>query len=237
MSLHRRLSRREFVAAAGLAAGALETARRADGAEDERPAKRDPDSVLASLLEGNKRFSLGRSKQPRRAPKDFLAAAEGQNPLAVVVACSDSRVTPELLFDLGVGDLFVIRVAGNVISGTGPVLKGSIEYAVAELGVRLIMVLGHSKCGAIKAAVKHIDAQDSPEGAIGDLVKIVAQAAAGARGTFDERVESVTRANVLRGVERLQGLGPIIAPAVKKKTVKVVGATYDLSNARVSLVE
>jgi len=83
--------------------------------------------------------------------------SETQRPEAIIIACADSRVPPEVLFDQGVGDLFVVRVAGNIVSGAGAVVKGSIEYAVAELGVKLIMVLGHSNCGAVKAAVKHIN--------------------------------------------------------------------------------
>src|SRR5262249_33294395 len=141
MSRSNRLSRREFVGA-GIAAGAITAPLLADTAKEEKRPKRDPEALLAALLEGNKRFAKGESKQPRRTPKDFLAVAEGQNPVAVVVACSDSRVTPELLFDQGIGDLFVIRVAGNIITGARATVKGSIEYAVAELDVRLVLVMG-----------------------------------------------------------------------------------------------
>jgi len=111
-------------------------------------------------------FVKGELTHPRRKPDDFMPLAEGQAPLAAVVGCADSRVAPELIFDQGVGDLFVVRIAGNIISGAGASVKGSIEYAVAELGVRLIMVLGHSRCGAVHAAIKHIDAKDALPGSI-----------------------------------------------------------------------
>ena len=101
------------------------------------------DDALSELLAGNERFVKGRPWSPRRRPKDFSALTEAQFPVAAVLGCADSRVPPEILFDVGVGDLFVVRVAGNVVGGAGPVVKGSIEYAVAELNVPLIMVLGH----------------------------------------------------------------------------------------------
>ena len=104
-----------------------------------------PDAVLRDLLEGNKRFTSGQAAAPRRQPADFAAVAEGQSPEAIIVGCADSRVPPELVFDQGVGDLFVMRVAGNIVSGAGPNMKGSIEYGVAELGAPLIMVLGPSR--------------------------------------------------------------------------------------------
>ncbi len=128
---------------------------------------------LADLMAGNERFMRGRPEGPRRRPEDYAPLAAGQFPQAAIIACSDSRVPPEILFDQGVGDLFVIRIAGNVIGGTGPVVKGSIEYAVAELKVPLVMVLGHSNCGAVKAAVEHIEDNDPLPGAINDLVNLI----------------------------------------------------------------
>ncbi len=98
-----------------------------------------PDEVLRLLKEGNARFAAGTITHPARTPNDFKPLAEGQASIAAIVGCADSRVPPEILFDLGVGDLFVIRVAGNYISGAGASVKGSIEYAVAELGVSLIL--------------------------------------------------------------------------------------------------
>ena len=133
----------------------------------------DPSAALAQLLAGNARFVSGKLAHPRRALADFQPLAEGQRPLAVIVGCADSRVAPELIFDSGIGDLFVVRVAGNIVSGAGASVKGSIEYGVAELRAPLVMVLGHSGCGAVKAAIQHIDANDPLPGSIGDLVNTI----------------------------------------------------------------
>jgi carbonic anhydrase len=231
------VTRREFVRLSGLAAGTAGLALPRTGrAADPPPADRDPDAVLARLLEGNKRFARGEPAHPGRTPADFAALAEGQTPMAVVVGCADSRVPPELIFDQGVGDLFVVRVAGNVISGAGASVKGSIEYAIAELGVRLVVVMGHTQCGAVKAALKHIDADDKAAGSIGDLVETIKPAAAAARGKPGDLLDNAIRANVERGVERLKGLEPTLAGPVKSGQVKVAGAIYDLRGGKVTVL-
>lgn len=196
----------------------------------------DADTVLTQLLEGNKRFVRGEPTHPRRKPEDFVPLAEGQAPLTVVVSCADSRVAPELIFDQGVGDLFVVRVAGNVIAGAGASVKGSIEYAVAELGVRLIIVLGHSRCGAVKAAIKHIDEKDGLPGSIGDLVDLIRPAVAMVKDKRGDILDNAIKANVEQGVNRLKRLEPILADAVKKGTLKVAGAVYDLHSGKVTSV-
>ena len=228
-------SRREFMRLSGLAVGATALALPATGLAACLPAQaRDPDAVLARLLEGNKRFVSGQLVHPGRRPEDFAALAEGQAPVAIIIGCADSRVAPELVFDQGVGDLFVVRVAGNIVSGAGPTVKGSIEFAVAELGARLIMVLGHSQCGAVKAAIEHIDANDALPGSIGELIDPIRPAVVAVKGRPGDKLVNVTRANVERGVERLKGLDPIVSKFVKTGELKVVGATYEL---RTGLVE
>lgn len=219
-------------ALAGAALGGVPRARAAPGAG---PA-RDPDVLLRALAAGNARFATGQATGPRRRPEDFLPLAEGQSPLAVIVGCADSRVPPEVVFDQGVGDLFVVREAGNVVGGAGAVVKGSIEYAVAELGVPVIMVLGHSSCGAIKAALKHIDANDPLPGSIGELVKILRPVVAGVQGKPGDPLDNAIRANVEAGVARLRALRPILAPAVAAKRLRVVGGVYDLRTGRVSML-
>jgi carbonic anhydrase len=156
--------------------------------------------------------------------------------VAVIVGCADSRVPPEILFDQGVGDLFVVRAAGNVISGAGAVVKGSIEYAVAELGVSLVMVLGHTQCGAVKAALKHIGAGDALPGAIQELVNAIKPAVARAKGRPGDALENAVRANVELGVERLQSLEPVLSGPVRRGEVKVVGGVYDLHTGGVTVV-
>jgi carbonic anhydrase len=145
-------------------------------------------------------------------------------------------VPPEVLFDQGVGDLFVVRVAGNVVSGTQAVVKGSIEFAVAELNVPLVMVLGHSNCGAVKAAVKHVEDKDDLPGAIKDLVALIKPAAERVRGRSGDKLDLAIRANVMIGVESLRTREPILAKFVKDGRVKVVGATYDLRSGRVEVL-
>lgn len=238
MKISPRISRREFVHVSALAAGAVGSTLHATARTADKPeVKRDPDSVLAQLLEGNKRFVEGKLAHPGRKPADFSPLAEGQAPRAVIFSCADSRVSPELIFDQGVGDLFVVRVAGNVVGGAGATVKGSIEYAIAELKVRLVMVLGHSKCGAVKAAIAHIDANDVLPGSIGDLVDLIKPAVVTAKGKPGNKLDNVIKANVMRGVVRLKAQDPILAPAVKKGDVKVVGGVYDLRSGKVTMFE
>ncbi len=235
----RRLSRRDVMrwtgaALAGAAAAGVGRVRSAPAGT--AAPRRDPDEILRGLVAGNERFATGQAAGPRRRPEDFIPLAEGQAPLAVVVGCADSRVPPEVVFDQGVGDLFVVREAGNVVSGAGAVVKGSIEYAVAELGVPVIMVLGHTSCGAIKAALEHIETNDQLPGSIGELVKILRPVAAGVKGKPGDPLHNAIRANVEVGVQRLKTLEPVVAPAVAQKRLKVVGGVYDLKTGRVSMV-
>ena len=229
------LSRRQWLSAATLASGLIVARGSAGSAASPAPSGPAADDVLQRLLKGNQRFVNGTTKNPRRAPADFRQLAEGQRPVVIIVGCADSRVPPELLFDQGVGDLFVVRVAGNVVSGAGPVLKGSVEYAVAELGVGLIMVLGHSACGAVKAAIKHVDDGDPLPGAIGELVNRIRPAVMKAKDMPGDRLANAISANVTLGVQTLTSLEPIVGPAVSSGQVKIVGAVYDLRTGAVAL--
>ena len=153
------------------------------------------------------------------------------------MGCADSRVSPEILFDQGVGDLFVIRVAGNVVSKADVIVKGSIEYAVAELGVPLILVLGHTQCGAVKAALQHLDAKDALPGAIAGLVDAIKPAVAATKGKPGNPLTMRSRPMSWPGVTRLKALPPIVAPAVKRGTgLKVVGGVYDLKSGSVRML-
>jgi carbonic anhydrase len=232
-----RASRREFVM--GAAMFGL-TGSRALGAASPQESIGPPmnaDQALRDLLDGNYRFRSGNRVSPRSRPQDFLTLAHAQFPEAVVVSCADSRVPPEILFDVGVGDIFVVRVAGNVVGGAGVSVKGSIEYAVAELNVPLILVLGHSGCGAVKSAIKHIDDRDSLPGAINGLVELIKPAVTMSKGLPGDPLENAVRKNVEIGVQRLQELEPIVAPRVKDRRVKVVGGVYDLFNGAVTLID
>ncbi len=210
------MRRRDFVALVPAAALAAKAA-----------AAAGPDQVLKELLAGNERFANGKPMNPRRTPADFSKLASGQTPDAVIVGCSDSRVAPELLFDQGKGDLFVIRVAGNVVTGAGPTVKGSIAYAVVALGARLVMVLGHSQCGAVKSALE-TKPQSLPQSIL-DLVRLV--------NTGGEKdLDKAIVANVRASVERLRTLEPTLAQYIADAKVKVVGGVYDLATGRVAMV-
>lgn len=235
------LSRREFVRTAAVATGCVawianHNAVAAPLAAAPAEKRLTADESLRDLLEGNARFADGRAENPRRSPKDFAAGAETHMPQAIIVGCADARVPPEVLFDQGVGDLFVVRVAGNIVNGAGATVKGSIEYAVLELGVPLIVVLGHANCGAVKAAIKHLDANDSLPGAIESLVQNIKPTVASIRSKPGDLLENAIRANVAAGVETLKKLDPIVAPAVREGRLRIVGATYDLRAGRVALV-
>jgi carbonic anhydrase len=235
------VSRREFFTMAAATAWSVSNSREFLAGALEKSADKtvspvNPDQALHDLLEGNQRFKNGKTTGPRRSPGEFSRLAAAQYPEAVIVSCSDSRVAPEILFDVGVGDIFVIRVAGNVVSGAGVTVKGSIEYAVAELDAPLIMVLGHSNCGAVKAAKQHIDATESLPGAIDGLVELVKPAVAQSKGEPGDPLDNAIRKNVEIGVEKLKVLEPILAPKVRDGKLKVVGAVYDLRTGEVKLV-
>jgi carbonic anhydrase len=215
VSGYEHMLRREFIAL--LPASAL-------AAQSQR---RTADDVLKELVAGNERFVTGHTLNPRQSPADFSKLASGQAPDVVIVGCADSRVPPEILFDQGVGDLFVIRVAGNIVNGAGPIVKGSIAYAVVVLGASLVMVLGHSECGAVKSALE--TKQQALPGSIRDLVGLVDT------GKEQDLNRAIT-ANVRSGVVKLKTLEPTISRYVETKRVKVVGAVYDLASGKVTVV-
>lgn len=235
-------SRRDWMRITGLAAAGVVVGQAGRWVAAAETAIRDPrigltaNDVIANLMAGNERFATGRVESSRRRPADFVPLAGGQFPVAAIIACSDSRVAPEILFDQGVGDLFVIRIAGNVVRGGGAVVKGSVEYAVAELKVPLVMVLGHSNCGAVKAAVQQFDDHAPLPGAINELVGLIQPAVEQVRNQPGDRLTNAIRANVELGVERLKGQEPILAGPVRAGKLKVVGATYDLATGHVKMV-
>jgi carbonic anhydrase len=200
------------------------------------PKRPNAEAALNILLQGNERFASGTSKQTGRTPEDFRRVAANQTPLAYILGCADSRVAPELLFDVGIGEVFVIRVAGNYVSWSGSAVKGSVEYGVLELGIPLVMVLGHSGCGAVKAAISHIHDHDSLPEAIEDLVNNIRPAVVEGAKEPGDHLENAIRANVRRSVQRLQTLDPIIAPRVKDGRVQVVGGVYNLDRGKVTLL-
>jgi carbonic anhydrase len=185
--------------------------------------------ALARLKRGNVRAAHGASIHPHQNGPRRRELASGQQPFAIIVACSDSRVPPELVFDQGLGDLFVIRVAGNVVDDTA---LGSIEYAVEHLGAKLIVVLGHERCGAVKAAV---DGGEAPAH-IGSLVRAIAPAVVETANMKGDRLDLAVRANVRRVVRQLSDSEPLLHEAVQKKAIEVVGMEYDLDTGSVESI-
>lgn len=188
-----------------------------------------PDAALQKLMDGNQRYIQQKRTFPDQGRSRILELAKGQHPFAIVLGCSDSRVAPEILFDQGLGDLFEIRVAGNVLDN---VVLGSIEYAAAELGVPLLVVLGHERCGAVKAA---LDGKPVP-GHIGSLVAAIKPAVYATKGQLGDAWDNAVRANVKMSVNKLKALSPILAKAVKAGTLKVVGARYDIDSGEVEVI-
>src|SRR5438552_6604186 len=174
------------------------------------PTSVNADDALKRLLDGNTRFVAGKSNElngsqlvERRA-----SLAKDQKPFAVIVSCSDSRVPPELVFNVGLGDIFVVRSAGEVVDA---VALGSIEYAVEHLGSSLIVVLGHQRCGAVSAAVSGA----SETGKIPDVLKAIAPAVKETKGKPGDPIDNAVRANAVDIAKRLQNATPIIAPRVQ----------------------
>ena len=185
------------------------------------------DRALGLLKEGNAAFLKGSCTATTTDRIHELAG--GQAPFAVIVACSDSRTPPGGLFNRGLGDLFIVRVAGNTVDSVG---LGSIEYGVGVLGAPLVLVLGHSECGAVEAAVKVVKEGAKFPGAIGTMVAPIVPAVKSLKGG-DDLVARAVRANVQRTVARLKGAKPILAKGVADGKVKVVGAVYDLASGKV----
>jgi carbonic anhydrase len=182
--------------------------------------------ALAELIEGNGRFAGGNPTHLGRDGGRRAALLQGQQPRAAILTCADSRVPPEILFDQGLGDLFVIRTAGNL---AGEVALGSLEYAVAHLGVSLIVVLGHQHCGAVGAAV----AAEEARGHIAQIVAALAPALEASRDLPGDPLLNAVNANVRLVVAQLARSAPILATAVTDRRVEVLGARYDLDTGLV----
>lgn len=185
-----------------------------------------PDAAITRLAEGNKRFVSGTPARNVPTAQQWTELAKGQHPFAIVLACADSRVSPEIVFDQGLGDLFVLRNAGNLAD---PHVLGSMEYAVEHLGCRLIVVLGHTKCGAVTAAVSGGEAP----GHIKDIVEDIAPAANMAKKKPGDPVDNAVRISAKLTASAIGQAAPILAEAVKSGQLKVVSARYDIATGNV----
>jgi carbonic anhydrase len=200
------------------------------GAFASEGAKGNPDESLAKLLEGNARYVKGAMTHPDADAARRAEVAKGQHPFAIILSCSDSRIPPEIVFDQGLGDIFVIRTAGNVVDD---IAIGSIEYAAEHLGSPLLVVLGHENCGAVKATV---DGGEAP-GHIASIVKAIKPAVEKAKGEKGDLVDNSVRENVSMVREKLAESKPLLAEMVEKGKLKVVGARYDLDDGKVEIIK
>ena len=196
----------------------------------------NPDEAVARLLAGNKRFVDGRLDHPRRDDVQRSEQAEGQTPYAIILGCADSRVPPEIIFDEGLGDIFSVRVAGN--TSPADIVLGSVEYGAAVLKCKVIMVLGHQGCGAVKAAVDQVTKGKQVPGHIPGVVDPIVPAVQAVQATpADQLVDAATKENVRRTVALLQSSQPVLAPLVQGGQLKVVGGEYQLHSGQVALVQ
>ena len=198
---------------------------------------------LDRLKEGNERFYTGRMIHQNQDMKTVDILTAGQAPFAVVISCSDSRVTPEIIFDQGLGDIFCVRTAGNVI---GDYEEGSVEYAVEHLNTGLVVVLGHSSCGAVKAFVEYkqeaCDHHHHDDDHLGHIKSILDKL-----GSQEEGVEALqsdgdvydkmTRANIAHGVKQLRQSDPILSELYKKGEVEIIGAIYHIDSGKVEFLD
>jgi carbonic anhydrase len=225
-------SRRGFLAltAAGVATGLLASPA-ALAASAGAPTSLTPDQALAKLIAGNDKYTKAPDLCANNLLKQRDGVAKHQAPWATIVSCADSRVPPELLFGgAGVGELFVARNAGNMVDTA---TMGSIEYGSAVLGVPLIVVLGHERCGAVAAAVDMVQKQAKFPGSIGPMVSAIVPAVQAVTGKPGDMVDNAVRASASRTAQHIASSSPLIADLVKKGKVKVVAARYDLDDGKV----
>jgi carbonic anhydrase len=226
--------RRLFAGVGGLASiaaiGAMTTA--TASAQPARAAE-TPDAALARLMEGNARYASGKTSE-RDYSVGRVARSQGQAPFAAILGCADSRVAPELAFDQGPGELFVVRVAGNFVTPDG---LGSLEFGAAVLGTKVIMVLGHTSCGAVNATVDALQKGNTLPGHIADLVRALKPGIEPVLKTPGPDLQQRAMiANVQANVRRLQTEKPILGDMVAAGKLKVVGAYYDLPTGKVMMV-
>jgi carbonic anhydrase len=189
-----------------------------------------PDQALKRLLDGNQRFVDEQMQHPHQTAARRAENAESQSPFAVIVSCSDSRVGPEVVFDAGIGDLFVVRTAGQVVTDAE---LASIEYAADHLGTSLIVVLGHERCGAVAAAVAGGDAP----GHIGTLIAAIKPAVDETKEQPGDHAENAMRANIKHTVSQLTADSPILSDPIKSGKLVVLGARYDLDTGKVDILK
>jgi carbonic anhydrase len=191
----------------------------------------NPAQALAHLKAGNRRFVEGR-RQKRALMEQVAGTSQGQSPFAVVLGCVDSRVPPELVFDQGIGDIFSLRVAGNIVNGD---ILGSMEFACKLAGAKLIVVLGHTGCGAVRAAYDGIRLGHF-SGLLGKIMPAVEAAQETGEIESDTFLDEVAKANVLLAIANIEQSSPILNGMLDGGEIAIVGAMYDVSSGRVKFL-
>lgn len=189
-------------------------------------------SAWKSLKEGNERFVTGQPEHPSQSVEHRASLAAGQKPTVALFGCGDSRVAAELIFDQGLGDMFVVRTAGHVIDSA---VLGSIEFAVAVLGVPLIVILGHDSCGAVKATLTALDDGVLPGGYVRDVVERVTPSILLGRREGLKRPDEFEARHVVETGTQLVSRSTTIAEKVAAGELAIVGATYHLADGKVAL--
>jgi carbonic anhydrase len=185
------------------------------------------------LREGNERFVNGESRHPNQDAARRSSLLEGQNPFAVIFGCADSRLAAEIIFDLGLGDAFVVRTAGQVIDDA---VLGSLEYSISELKVPLIAILGHDSCGAVTATKGAVETGEMPPGFIRDLVERITPSVLTAKRNGQEEVNDMVVEHVKQTAERLADSSRVISDAIEEGRVAVIGLSYKLGEGQAALV-
>ncbi|WP_346536780.1 carbonic anhydrase [Micromonospora sp. DPT] len=193
----------------------------------------DPTQALAELRAGNRRFVTGAQRHPNQDSLHRAAVADGQHPFAVIVGCSDSRLAAEIIFDRGLGDLFVVRTAGHT---AGPEVLGSVEYAVTVLNTPLVVVLGHDSCGAVQAARDAARTGTPPVGHLRAVVDAVVPSLQRAAEQGVDDVDGIVDIHIAHTVEALLGNSAVLAAAVAEGRCAVVGMSYRLAAGEVRTV-
>lgn len=196
------------------------------------PVVATPDQALELLKQGNQRYCTGRTTHPNQSAARRAELVKGQKPWAVVWGCIDSRVPPEIVFDCGLGDVFVIRTAGQVMDTAA---LASMELAVEE-GIKLVMVLGHQDCGTVKATIAAVEKSHYREGQINTLLKAVKPAVEKTRAQVGDWVDNAVRANVVMQLERIQASSETVRRAITAGKLKMVGARYSLVTGQVEMI-
>ena len=195
------------------------------------PTDTSADAALQTLKEGNQRYVSMKPIHPNLSVERRTEVAKGQKPFAIIFECVDSRVPPELVFDRGLGDLFVIRTAGQALDNAG---LGSIEFGVEELNIPLVMVLGHQKCGAVATTIEVLEKKAEAHDQIRTLVELIKPAVEKVKGQSGNLLDNAVRANIALGVNKLK-TSPVLAEHLEKDKMKIVGAYYNLDTGVVDI--